>query len=103
MQSTRGKVTIGGKVLQNERYIEPTVMTDVSPNDPLMQDELFGPILPIVPVISVDEAIEFINKRDKPLALYVFTNQDSVSDRFLRETSSGSLVVNDCMLQLTGE
>ena len=102
LEATRGKVIVGGKSDPSDKYIAPTVVTDVSPDDPLMEDELFGPILPIVPVSSVDEAIDFINRREKPLALYVFTKQDSVSNRFLKETSSGSLVINDCMLQLTG-
>lgn len=103
LQATKGKVAVGGNSDLSDKYIEPTVVTDVSADDPLMQDELFGPILPIVAVSSVDEAIDFINRREKPLALYVYTNRDKVSDRFLRETSSGALVINDCMLQLTGE
>ena len=103
LQSTRGKVAVGGNSDLSDKYIAPTVVTDVSADDPLMEDELFGPILPIVPVSSVDEAIDFVNRREKPLALYVFTNQDSVSNRFLKQTSSGALVINDCMLQLTGK
>lgn len=103
IQSTRGKVVVGGNSDLSDKYIAPTIVTEVSADDPLMEDELFGPILPIVAVASVDEAIDFINRREKPLALYVYTNKDSVSKRFLEETSSGALVINDCMLQLTGK
>ena len=103
LDSTKGKVVSGGKSDPSDKYIEPTLVSDVSPDDPLMEEELFGPILPIVPVNSVNEAIDFINSREKPLALYVFTNSASVSNRFSQETSSGSLVMNDCMLQLTGK
>lgn len=103
IQATKGNVIIGGNSDASDKYIAPTVVTDVTPDDPLMEEELFGPILPIVPVASVDEAIDFINRREKPLALYLYTEQYSVSNRFLRETSSGSLVINDCMLQMTGK
>lgn len=102
LQATKGKVILGGNSDAGDKYIAPTVVTDVPPDDVLMEEELFGPILPIVAVASVDEAIDFINRREKPLALYVYTEQNAVSKRFLHETSSGSLVINDCMLQLTG-
>lgn len=56
----------------------PTILTDVSPESKVMEEEIFGPVLPIVTVKSVDEAIEFINRREKPLALYVFSNNKQV-------------------------
>ncbi|KAI2561389.1 aldehyde dehydrogenase 3 family member B1, partial [Homo sapiens] len=59
---------------ESDRYIAPTVLVDVQEMEPVMQEEIFGPILPIVNVQSLDEAIEFINRREKPLALYAFSN-----------------------------
>lgn len=82
---------IGGQVDRAARYIAPTVLDGVDPGHPLMADEIFGPVLPIVHVCGVSDAIRFITARDKPLALYVFTQHRSVERRFLRETSSGAV------------
>ncbi len=82
---------IGGEVDRAARYIAPTVIDGVDPDHPLMADEIFGPVLPIVHVSGVSDAIRFITARDKPLALYVFTPRRSVERRFLRETSSGAV------------
>lgn len=60
-------------------FLAPTVLTDVDPKTKVMQEEIFGPVLPIVPVKNVDEAIDFINEREKPLALYVFSHNHKVS------------------------
>lgn len=60
--------------------LAPTVLRDVKPESKVMQEEIFGPLLPILPISSLDEAIKFINKREKPLALYVFTSDDKVSN-----------------------
>jgi len=100
--STKGQVVIGGKSVREELYFSPTVVTDVSFSDPLMAEELFGPILPIVTVSSADEAVEFINSREKPLAMYIFTNKKSIQDKFVKGTSAGSMAINDTILQLTG-
>lgn len=56
----------------------PTVVVDVTEDDALMQEEIFGPILPIIPVDSLEKSIEFVNRREKPLALYVFSDESSV-------------------------
>jgi aldehyde dehydrogenase (NAD+)/aldehyde dehydrogenase (NAD(P)+) len=68
-------------------------------DDSLMSEEIFGPILPIVPVDSVDEAIEFINSRDHPLALYVFSTSASFKSKVFDNTQSGSCLANECLLQ----
>lgn len=60
-------------------FLAPTILTDVDPNSKVMQEEIFGPILPIVSVKNVDEAINFINDREKPLALYVFSHNNKVN------------------------
>jgi aldehyde dehydrogenase (NAD+) len=88
------KVSLGGGFDAETRYLEPTVIDGVDPDDPLMTDEIFGPILPIVHVSGASDAIEFITARDKPLALYVFTGRKAVERRFLRETSSGAVGIN---------
>lgn len=82
---------IGGEVEREARYIAPTVLNGVDPDHPLMAEEIFGPVLPIVHVAGVSDAIRFITARDKPLALYVFSPSRSVERRFLRETSSGAV------------
>jgi aldehyde dehydrogenase (NAD+) len=86
-----GRVVTGGGSDRTGKYIAPTVLADVDPKSPVMQEEIFGPILPIVTVSGLDEAIDFINDRDKPLALYVFSESGETRDRIAAETSSGGL------------
>ncbi|MFF4029478.1 aldehyde dehydrogenase family protein [Streptomyces sviceus] len=86
-----GRTVVGGTSDRTTKYIAPTVLADVDPKAPVMQEEIFGPILPIVTVPGLDEAITFINDRDKPLALYVFTDSDTTRRRIADETSSGGL------------
>ncbi|MEV6836619.1 aldehyde dehydrogenase family protein [Streptomyces sp. NPDC051133] len=86
-----GRIAAGGASDRTTRYIAPTVLADVDPGSPVMQEEIFGPILPIVTVAGRDEAIDFINDRDKPLALYVFSESEETRARIAAETSSGGL------------
>ncbi|QQM45804.1 aldehyde dehydrogenase family protein [Streptomyces liliifuscus] len=86
-----GRVVVGGGSDRATKYIAPTVLADVDPDSPVMGEEIFGPVLPIVTVPGLDEALEFINDRDKPLALYVFTESDVTRERLAAETSSGGL------------
>ncbi|XP_022105944.1 aldehyde dehydrogenase, dimeric NADP-preferring-like [Acanthaster planci] len=94
-----GKVAVGGDNDVSQLYIAPTVLTDIKPEDPVMQEEIFGPLLPILNVKSENEAIDFINSRPKPLALYVMSKSKTTIKRFNEETSSGSFVANDFMMQ----
>ena len=93
--------TSGGQVIANgfrdpERlYIGPTVVESPQMDSTLMTEEIFGPVLPIVKISGAEEAIEFINKREKPLALYVLSDNSNIIDLFTRATSSGALMVND--------
>ncbi|WEV66780.1 aldehyde dehydrogenase family protein [Bifidobacterium sp. ESL0769] len=89
-----GKAFSGGETNRELLYIAPTILTDVRPDDPVMQEEIFGPILPILAVHNAHEAVTFINKRPKPLALYVFTRSKSTRLLFERHTSSGALGFN---------
>ncbi|MFF7640311.1 aldehyde dehydrogenase family protein [Streptomyces canus] len=86
-----GRTVVGGTSDRTTKYIAPTVLADVDPESPVMREEIFGPILPIVTVPGLDEAIDFITDRDKPLALYVFTDSDTTRRRIADETSSGGL------------
>jgi len=97
----QGEVACGGEHDADARFIAPTVLTDVSLEAPIMGEEIFGPILPVLKVGSVTEAIDFINDRPKPLALYVFTRDKMTADRVLTETSSGGACVNDSLAHLT--
>jgi len=83
-------------------FIPPTVVTNITPesNDVLMQSEIFGPILPIVEVGDLNEAIAFINRNDKPLALYVFSKNSEFCQRVENETSSGGFVANDVLVHV---
>ncbi|MGW2744039.1 aldehyde dehydrogenase family protein [Streptomyces sp. NPDC001450] len=86
-----GRVAVGGGSDRADKYIAPTVLADVDPKSPVMREEIFGPILPIVTVPGLDAAIDFINERDKPLALYVFSASEETRGRIAAETSSGGL------------
>jgi acyl-CoA reductase-like NAD-dependent aldehyde dehydrogenase len=89
-----GEVVVGGETDAAERWVAPTVLRDVSPDSPAMEEEIFGPILPVLKVRDMDEAIDFVNQREKPLALYVFTRRSEVEDRVVSRTTSGGVCVN---------
>lgn len=94
-----GVIYHGGKHDRDDRYLAPTVLVNVLPDSPVMQEEIFGPILPVLEVNSLNEAIEFVNMRPSPLALYLFSEDRSTTEQILNSTSSGGAVVNDCTLQ----
>ncbi|KAK7598208.1 hypothetical protein V9T40_006443 [Parthenolecanium corni] len=96
-----GKVAIGGNDDPSEKYLAPTILIDVSPNDPIMREEIFGPILPIVTVQKSFDAIGFINSRPKPLSLYVFSSDKKVQELFLTQTHSGAVCINDTLMHYT--
>uniref|UniRef100_A0A8C6WJ99 Aldehyde dehydrogenase 3 family, member A1 n=1 Tax=Neogobius melanostomus TaxID=47308 RepID=A0A8C6WJ99_9GOBI len=92
---------IGGQSDASQRYIAPTVLRDVPPQSRLMQEEIFGPVLPLVAVSDIDDAIRFINEREKPLALYVFCTDQKGIEKMLEETTSGGVLVNDVLMHYT--
>lgn len=94
-----GQVAFGGQTDESERYIAPTVMIDVKESDPIMKHEILGPVLPILTIESLAEAIQFINSRDRPLAVYVFSNNSKVISEVLHKTTSGNFCSNDSMVQ----
>ncbi len=83
------------------RYIAPTVLRNVPADAPIMADEIFGPILPVLRVQDIEQAIAFVNERPKPLALYLFTSDPLVQESVLERTSSGGVTVNHALLHLT--
>ncbi|HPB46709.1 MAG TPA: aldehyde dehydrogenase family protein [Microthrixaceae bacterium] len=95
-----GTTVVGGDHDQATKYLAPTVIVDPDLESNLMTEEIFGPVLPIVSVVSVDEAIEFVNARPKPLALYVFTQSSTTADLLLRRTSSGGACVNHAVVHI---
>jgi aldehyde dehydrogenase (NAD+) len=96
-----GTTAIGGEYDAESRYIAPTVLTDVSIDDAVMREEIFGPILPVIAVDSLDEAVAFVNVGEKPLALYCFSEADEETDRITAGTSSGGVCVNGTLLQMS--
>ncbi len=95
-----GTVAFGGVTDATDRYIAPTVLLDPEPDSDVMTDEIFGPILPVITVDDIDEAIDFVNARPKPLALYVFTDDDATANRTVKRTSSGGVGVNGTLLHI---
>ena len=97
-----GKVFFGGRHDGEKLFLSPTILTDVSPAAPVMQEEIFGPILPVLPFDDLNEALKFLQRRPTPLALYVFTADDSIEARIVSEIRSGGVCVNDVVSQMIG-
>ena len=93
-------VEVGGGVDNSDLTIQPTIAINVSPDHPIMEEEIFGPILPIVTIDNMEEAVDFINKREKPLVVYVFAKETSVKDFFIDKTSSGAVTINDTLVHV---
>jgi len=96
--SKGAEIACGGKTSQDDLYFSPAVLTGVNYENPIMQEEIFGPILPVVKVKNLEESIDYVNNNEKPLALYLFSNKSSIHDKVLKSTSSGGMVINDCVL-----
>ncbi|WCJ36899.1 Aldehyde dehydrogenase family 3 member F1 [Euphorbia peplus] len=96
-------IVYGGSMDEDNLFIEPTILLDPPEHATIMTDEIFGPILPIITVNKIEDSIEFINSRPKPLAIYAFTKNDKFSKRLEADTSSGSLIINDAIIQYAGD
>ncbi|BBY27300.1 aldehyde dehydrogenase family protein [Mycolicibacterium sediminis] len=101
LAATKGTVAVGGGSDAATIKIQPTVVVDPSLDEPLMRDEIFGPILPIVTVQNLDEAIAFVNSRPKPLAAYLFTKTKAVRERVIKEVPAGGMLVNHLLFQFS--
>lgn len=96
-------IAYGGFTNDKTRFVHPTILTNVSPNDVIMQEDILAPILPILIISNLQEAVTFINARDKPLAMYIFSKKEKDIEHLLRFTSSGTVCVNDTLMQLGAE
>jgi len=96
-----GKVTVGGGSDPSSLRIQPTVVVDPDLDGPLMCNEIFGPILPVITVHSLDEAIRFVNSRPKPLSAYLFTNSRATRERVIKEVPAGGMLVNHLAFQVS--
>lgn len=97
----QSKIYFGGKINEKERIIEPTILTSCNFECPSMQEEIFGPILPVLRYTSLNEAINIIKSQPKPLALYLFTNNRSIKTKVTNELSFGGGAINDAIMHIT--
>lgn len=98
-----GNILYGGKTDKNNLYIEPTLIENISPTHKIMQEEIFGPILPIISYNNIKEVINFINSRPKPLALYVFSKDSKFCNYVINNTSAGGMSINDTIMHITSD
>lgn len=94
------KVELGARFEASERYVAPTVLSDVSLDSPIMEDEIFGPVLPVLRYRQLEETYAFIERRGKPLALYLFGTDPAVTEHVMANTSAGGTVLNNVVLHL---
>lgn len=93
-------VVTGGGADRDSRYVAPTVLAGVDPSAPVMQEEIFGPILPVLAVADVDAAVRFVSERPDPLALYVFSADEATAERVIERTRSGGVGVNNTVFHV---
>jgi aldehyde dehydrogenase (NAD+) len=96
-----GKVTVGGACDASSLRIQPAVVVDPDPDGPLMQNEIFGPVLPVITAQNLDDAIRFVNSRPKPLAAYLFTKTRETRERVIKEVPAGGMLVNHLAFQVS--
>ncbi|MGM0427442.1 MAG: aldehyde dehydrogenase [Thermodesulfobacteriota bacterium] len=101
LMHSAGTILHGGRVNRDTRYIEPTLIDRITPDDPIMQEEIFGPLLPILEYTHLDEVIAFINAREKPLAMYFFSASRKPRERLISATSSGGGCVNETVMHIS--
>ena len=95
------KVFYGGNSHSEKRFIAPTILQNVTFDDKVMQEEIFGPILPVISFDTIEEAIAQVKAQPKPLSLYIYTKSSKITDRLLNELSFGSGAINDSVMQLS--
>ncbi|KAG1810459.1 aldehyde dehydrogenase [Suillus plorans] len=101
LSRTKGEVVLKGRSDAARRRLEPTIVKDVAEGDSLLEEELFGPVLSVVPVDSLKQAIDLVNARSHPVVLYVFSDNENVKQQVVSETQSGGIVFNDTFQQLS--
>jgi aldehyde dehydrogenase (NAD+) len=95
-----GEIITGGHIDPEGCFVSPTVLNNVSPDDPVMQEEIFGPVLPVIEFENFDEVYDIIERNPKPLATYLFTRDKKLVREFLRRTQSGSACINETVMQI---
>ncbi len=95
-----GEIVVGGQCDAETRYLAPTILTNIAPDAPVLQEEIFGPVLPVLRVRNMKAAIDFVNARPRPLTLYAFTRDSQTARQIVTRTQSGSVCINDGVLQL---
>ncbi|OAH57852.1 aldehyde dehydrogenase [Domibacillus aminovorans] len=100
LQKTNGKIVQGGGTDRDDVYIEPTIV-EAGWDDPLMEDEIFGPILPVLTYSELDQAIKCVKKLPKPLALYVFTKEKAIEEKVITSIPFGGASVNDTLVHVS--
>jgi len=95
-----GEIISGGKMDETDLYIEPTLMDNIAKDDAVMQEEIFGPILPVLTYSRLEDAIQFVKDREKPLALYMFSKSQKNIDKVMNETSAGGVSINDTLMHI---
>ena len=102
IDTSKGEIVCGGRVDRDIKYVEPTIILNPEATSAVMEEEIFGPVLPVMTFQRIDEVINYINKKDKPLAVYYFGSVmgNANRDRLLNETSSGAFVQNEVMLHM---
>ncbi|KAL0568278.1 Hexadecenal dehydrogenase [Marasmius crinis-equi] len=98
LQNSKGEIVLGGEVDEALKFMAPTIVKNVKPDDSLMSEEIFGPVLPIMPVRDVDAAIAYVNDNDHPLTLYVFSEDKKFKEKVFSNTLSGSAVANETLI-----
>ncbi len=93
-------IAVGGKVNAEDRFIAPTLLTDVKTDMAIMQEEIFGPLLPVITYQTVEQAIDLVNQGEKPLALYVFSKNKNMIEQVMRQTTAGGSCINECLLHV---
>ena len=97
---SHGTILFGGTTDRDQRYIAPTLITDVHSDSPLLSDEIFGPILPIIPFDDIDDCVEYINSHPTPLALYYFSTSNKKVQYIINHTESGGVCINDTIVHV---
>ena len=98
-KDNNAKIEIGGEHNTNDKYIDPTILSDVAEESSILKEEIFGPLLPIISFKNLDEAITYINKGEKPLALYIYSRSKSTVKKVIQNTRAGSTCINQNLIQ----
>jgi acyl-CoA reductase-like NAD-dependent aldehyde dehydrogenase len=99
----QGRIVYGGEYDERDLFIAPTIMTDVDPGSPLMQEEIFGPILPVLAFGDLGDVISMLRDRPEPLALYLFTKDSRIQNQVVEQTASGGVCINDTVTHILGK